>query len=220
MTKKPLKFKTYFLAGLVALLPLWFTFFVLRAMFYIVANATRPFLGAFLREWAPLDYAPFLFDLLCFVGTLLIVYLVGLSVTNIIGRRLFQRAESYIGNIPIISDIYFAIRKITDVVLGQEVHHFKRVVMVQFPRTGMYSVGFLTCDQSGELQEKTSEHVVNIFIPTTPNPTSGFLVMVPKEQVTFLDMSVDDAIKMIMSGGLVMPSSPSPVPMTFAKGSI
>lgn len=210
MAKSQKGFKGYFLAGLVALLPLWVTIIFLRTLFYIISNATRPYLRPFLREWAPIEYAPFLFDLICFLGTILLVYLAGLIVTNLVGRQIFNRAEKLLGRLPIVSDIYFAVRKLTDLFLSQDRTKFKRVVMVEFPRKGVYSVGFLTSDQTGEVQEKTSEFMVNVFIPTTPNPTSGFLVMFPREQITPLDMSVDDAVRMIVSGGLVMPDYTPP----------
>jgi uncharacterized membrane protein len=206
VTKSKKGFKSYFLAGLVALLPLWVTFIFLRAIFYIISNATRPFLYPILREWTPLEYVPFLSDLVCFLGTILLVYLTGRLVTNLVGRQIFDRAERTLTRLPVVSDIYMAVRKLTDLFLGQDKSKFKRVVLVEFPRKGMYAIGFLTCDQTGEVQEKTREFVVNVFVPTTPNPTSGFLFMVPREQVTPLDMTIDEAIRMIVSGGLVMPS--------------
>jgi len=198
-------FKGYFLTGLVALLPLWVTIILLRALFYIISNATRPILQPILREWTPLEYAPFLFDLTCFLGTLLIVYLVGVLVSNLVGRQIFVKVERLIFRLPIVADVYQAVRKLTDMFSSNANSKFRRVVLVEFPRKGIYSVGFLTSDQTGEVQEKTAEFVVNVFVPTTPNPTSGFLIMVPKEGVIPLEMSVDDAIRMIMSGGIMMP---------------
>jgi uncharacterized membrane protein len=105
-----------------------------------------------------------------------------------------------------INKIYGAIKEVSNAFLGQDRGTFRKVVLVECPRKGMYAIGFVTSEVKGEAQMKTEETVVNVFVPSTPNPTTGFLLLVPKEQVIPLDMSVEDGLKMIVSGGIVTPT--------------
>src|SRR5450755_443785 len=139
-----------------------------------------------------------------------LISIVGLLARYYIGKRLIEWLDGLMMQVPLLNKFYGAIKQVNEAFAGNK-NSFKTVVLVEFPREGMYSVGFLTSEQRTEVQQKTKEKVVAVFIPTTPNPTSGFLVLVPEDQVTKLDMSVPEAIKFIVSLGAISPE-PAPVP--------
>lgn len=136
--------------------------------------------------------------LICTVGVLARYY---------IGKRIIEWLDALMMNVPLFNKFYGAIKQVNEAFSGNK-NSFKTVVLVEFPREGMYSVGFVTSEQRAEVQEKTSEKVVAVFIPTTPNPTSGFLVLVPETKITKLDMSVADGVKYIVSLGSIAPELP------------
>jgi len=129
---------------------------------------------------------------------------VGLLARYYIGKRLIEWLDGLMMQVPLLNKFYGAIKQVNEAFAGNK-NSFKTVVLVEFPREGMYSVGFLTSEQHAEVQQKTREQVVAVFIPTTPNPTSGFLVLVPEDKVTRLKMSVADGIKYIVSLGSISP---------------
>ncbi|HQD40060.1 MAG TPA: DUF502 domain-containing protein, partial [Bacillota bacterium] len=113
--------------------------------------------------------------------------------------------EKMIGKVPVMNSVYSALKQVVDAFSPDQTNAFQRVAMVEYPRKGTWSIGFVTGISSGEVQRKTEHEVLNIFIPTTPNPTSGFLIFVPKQDVIFLEMSVEDGLKLIISGGVITP---------------
>jgi len=129
---------------------------------------------------------------------------VGLLARYYVGKRIIEWLDTAMMNVPLLNKFYGAIKQVNEAFSGNK-NSFKTVVLVEFPREGMYSVGFITNEQHGEVQEKTQKNVVAVFIPTTPNPTSGFLVLLPEDKVTKLDMSVADGIKYIVSLGSIAP---------------
>ena len=135
---------------------------------------------------------------------------VGVLTRYYIGKRLIEWLDGLMMQVPLLNKFYGAIKQVNEAFAGNK-NSFKTVVLVEFPREGMYSVGFLTSEQRAEVQAKTPEPVVCVFIPTTPNPTSGFLVLVPEDKVTRLEMSVADGIKYIVSLGSIAPELPAPV---------
>jgi uncharacterized membrane protein len=137
----------------------------------------------------------------------LLVLSAGALATNLIGQRIIGAAEKFIERIPIVGSIYVATRQIRDVILLKNKAIFEKVVLVEYPRLGIYSVGFVTKDGLKEVEEKIGQKVLSVFIPTTPNPTSGFLLLIPEEEVVFLNISTEDALKLIISGGLVTPAN-------------
>ncbi|HOO50607.1 MAG TPA: DUF502 domain-containing protein [Alphaproteobacteria bacterium] len=140
---------------------------------------------------------------------------VGMFTRNFIGRMFLNLSHYIMERLPVVKTIYGALKQVIDMVMGQQANAFRDVVMIEYPRKGVYMMGFLTGRTEGEVQELTDKEMVNIFIPTTPNPTSGFLVFVPKEEVIDLNMSVDDGLKMIISGGMITPKYvPNIVPET------
>ena len=141
------------------------------------------------------------------------VYLLGTLAGNVLGRQLIAALESLLMQIPVVRGIYSATRQFLQTFSGDKNEAFSKVVLFEYPRKGLWTMGLLTGETRGEVQEKTDDVVVSVFVPTTPNPTSGWLIFVPRKNLTELSMSVDDAFKMIISGGILTPeTNPQPVP--------
>ena len=193
-------FKNNFLAGILVLGPAVATFYLIKFLLGI--------LDTFLPWWLdPQHYLDFKIPGLRIVLTLFIVILIGALGRYYIFKVLFRWGEDLLHKLPVVSGIYKAIKQLVGTFMGQGQGGFKNVVLVEFPRKGVYAIGFLTGVTEGETQEKTPERVLNVFIPTTPNPTSGFFVMFPEDQVKRLEMTVEQAFALIVSGGVVTPKS-------------
>ena len=148
-------------------------------------------------------------SLVALVVAMIMISTVGVLARYYIGKKVIDWTDRVLMRVPLLNKFYGAIKQVNDAFAGNK-HSFKTVVLVEFPREGMHSIGFLTSEQRDEVQQKTREKVVCVFVPTTPNPTSGFLVLVPEDKVTRLDMSVTDAIKYIVSLGSVSPEYTPP----------
>ena len=194
--------RKYLIAGLLVWMPLGITFLVVRA---IVGFLDKILL------WLPAQYQPDI--LLGFhipgLGVVLAVVLVlatGMIVANLLGRRIVAAWESLLARIPLVRSLYAGIKQIMEAVLATDAKSFRKVLLIEYPRKGVWSLAFMTSDNLGEVQAKTRTDVISVFIPTTPNPTSGFVLMVPSEDVVHLDMSVEEGLKMIISMGVVVPT--------------
>jgi uncharacterized membrane protein len=143
-------------------------------------------------------------SLFAFVLAVALISVVGVLARYYIGKRMIEWLDVAMMNVPLLNKFYGAIKQVNEAFSGNK-HSFKTVVMVEFPSAGIYSIGFITNEQRGEVQQKTKQNVVCVFVPTTPNPTSGFLILVPEDKVTKLDMSVADGIKYIVSLGSITP---------------
>lgn len=201
MAKKK-SFKTYLLTGTIILLPLLITIYVLFFLFSMIDNLLLDLFKTFGYQMIPG---------LGFALTVITVFFTGLIAQNVLGRKIIHYGEKFVLNIPLVKEIYNAIKQVIDAFSVQSKDAFQRVVLVEYPRKGLYALGFVTGVGAGEVQDKTEETVVNVFLPTTPNPTSGFFLMIPKEDLVPLDMTVEEGIKMIISAGVVNPQYP-PVP--------
>jgi uncharacterized membrane protein len=135
----------------------------------------------------------------------------GYASHYLFGRWLFRRMERLISHVPILNQVYRTTKQIVDTFQSQQREGFDKVVMIEFPRTGLYSIGFVTKHVEGEVRTRTGENFVNVFIPTTPIPTNGFLVICREQDLIRLDMSVADGMKLIISGGAIAPPYPAPV---------
>jgi len=196
--------KKHFFTGLIVILPFFITVYIVWLVFRIVGTFFTPAFTRLFEIFLLVKIPDFIITIFSAVVTAVLIYLVGVLVSNIIGKRILQAAESLLMKIPMANGIYDAIRKLIDVFFSNK-SNFKRVVLIEWPRKGVYSIAFITAEAVGEVQESTKEDVVNVFMPTTPNPTTGFLVLVPKSDIIPLKMSVDDAVKLIISGGIVVP---------------
>lgn len=141
------------------------------------------------------------------VITLALILLTGLFATNYLGNKIIHWADGAMRKIPIVRPIYISIKQMIDTVFTDQKKAFKSVVLVQYPSKGIYTLGFITSTASEMIMEKTGKIMQSIFIPTTPNPTSGMLIMVPEEDIIYLSMPVDAAIKLIVSGGILLPET-------------
>ncbi len=193
--------RKYLIAGLLVWMPLGITFLVIRAIVGFLDNTLL---------LLPEAYQPD--NLLGFhipgLGVLLAVILVlatGMIVANLLGRRLVSAWESLLSRIPLVRTLYAGVKQIMEAVLATDAKSFRRVLLVEYPRRGVWSLAFMTTDQLGEVQQKTEPDVIGVFIPTTPNPTSGYVLMVPEHEVVYLDMPVEQGLKMIISMGTVVP---------------
>lgn len=187
---------TYYALGLLIVIPTAVCAWVLWTLFTKVDNI----LGQLFRR-LEIDVPG-----LGFLTINLLVLVLGIVAGNVFGRQLILMWEGLLKRIPLINKIYTATYQISEAFLGkQERKIFSRVALVEFPRQGTYAVGFVTSTAAGEVQEKTREKVCSVFIPTTPNPTSGFLVLEPEEKIITLEMSVEDAIKFVISAGSLTP---------------
>lgn len=131
----------------------------------------------------------------------------GFLARNLIGQRLIRATERLVNRIPGVSKIYRAVRQIRDVIIGREGAVFQKVCVTQYPRDGVYVVGFVTSEEKGVVQEATGKDLVAVFVPTTPNPTSGFLLYVPRNEIVIMDIPVEEAMKLIVSGGAYLPGN-------------
>jgi uncharacterized membrane protein len=137
--------------------------------------------------------------------SVIIVFTTGIIVANLFGRSLVQLWEKMLARIPLVRSIYAGVKQILETVFSSGGQSFRKVLLVEYPRRGMWTLAFQSGTTRGEAQAKTGVEVINVFIPTTPNPTSGFFIMLPREEVIELEMSVDDGLKMIISAGVVVP---------------
>jgi len=200
--------KKNFLLGLVVVLPFFLTVYIVWIIFKVVGRFFTPFLTKILEVFVPVHIPGFVVIFFSALITLLLIWFIGILTSNFIGKKLFQIAENLLLKIPMASGIYDATKKLMRVFFMDK-STFQRVVLIEWPRKGVYSIAFMTAEAMGEVQERTKEEVVNVFMPTTPNPTTGFLVLVPKNEIIQLNMSVDDAMKLIISGGIVTPNTVS-----------
>jgi uncharacterized membrane protein len=196
------RLKTYFLAGLIVILPAAVTLYTLVLL-------SRFFDGLLSRV---LYYVPAVGPLLAaipgsgLVVTAVTVVIIGVVATNVVGRRAVRYWDRFFLGVPIARGIYNSTKQIVDAFLAQGNSAFQEVVLIEYPRRGMYVIGFLTGEMKGEVSERTQSDLLAVFVPTTPNPTSGMLVLVPKDEVRRLDMPVDDGLKLIVSGGVYRPA--------------
>lgn len=191
-----------FFAGLLVVGPILASVGVLLWAFNIVT-------GWLLPETLASHRLAFVYRLVALILFIAFVVLVGWATRLVIGKQLLIWAEKLIGQVPVLNRTYGFMKEISQTLLSGRKTMFQRVVLVEFPRPGLYSIGFVTNETGGEAQARTKQRVLNVFIPTTPNPTSGFLVLVPDTQVTSLSMSVADGMKMVISGGAVTPPYPA-----------
>jgi uncharacterized membrane protein len=198
---RPRSLRRYLVAGVLIWLPILAVVWVIRFLAQLT-DQTLLLVPAAYRPEALLGFTPpFLGALLAF----LIVLVTGLLVTNLIGRHLVELWEELLQRIPLVRSIYSSVKGLAESVFSQD-NAFRRVVLVPYPHPGVWSMGFLTAENLVDISAKTGVPCACVFIPTTPNPTGGFIVIVPRAQVIDLDMNVDAAMKMIVTLGVVAPA--------------
>ena len=200
------KIRGYFLAGLLVIVPLGVTFFVITAILRLIDRL----LVIIPPKFHPDTYLPFKIPGLGLVLAILLVMLTGILVKNYIGRRVVDFGEYILSGIPLVRPVYVAVKQVLQAMFGDTPYAFKRAILVEYPRKGIYALAFVTGRAYEEIKEKTGKEMINVFLPTTPNPTSGFYLVVPEEDTVPLNISVEDAFKLLISGGVVEPGGKVP----------
>lgn len=212
--------RRYFVTGLIIVLPAVLTFYIVWILVSFVGGFVSPFMRVFLRNIVAADILEPLTTLVSVLVTVGLICLVGITAIHV-SQRMFERAEAILRRIPIVRGIYGSIRQIIDLVMARG-SAFQKVGMIEYPRKGIYSICFITSRRRWDIPGR-SEPTLTVFMPTSPNPTSGFFMLVAENEVILLDISVDEAMKMIVSGGLIGPEGrklfvePTPVEMSREK---
>jgi len=138
--------------------------------------------------------------------TIGLVFVVGLLTRNFVGRKMVHLGEGIVDRIPIARIIYIGVKQLLEALFVQKTKAFDKAALIEYPRRGVYAIGFITGESKGEVQSMTPKNMINVFVPTTPNPTSGFYILIPENELIVLSMSVEDAFKLIVSGGIISPA--------------
>ena len=194
-----LKLRNYFFTGVIVLIPIGFTLYLSK----FLINFSTKLVPAGLN---PNTYLPYYIPGVEIILTIIFITIVGSLSLSFLGKKFLQIIDDLFKRIPILRTIYSAIGQMTDSFRNQEGNK-KSVVLFEYPRKGVWAVGFATTENTGEIKSKTKLYLINVFVPTTPNPTSGFLLMIPKDDLIYLDMTFEEASKFIVSAGTSIPKS-------------
>jgi len=192
------KFSNYFLRGLITLLPLLVTIWLLWFMFSFLDSILGNIIALFVGHSLPG---------LGFLITIALILVTGYFATYVFSARVFQFGEQILYRVPIVKSIYVSAKQINDVLfIHKGTDEYRRACLIEYPRKGIYSMGFITSDAAEEVEKKTKSKLINIFVPNTPTPATGFLIMVPAQEVILLEMKTEEAFKYIVSGGVLKPT--------------
>ncbi len=196
------RLKRYFLTGLLVIVPITLTLLVVR---WVVRFMDNLFASVLPESMSPETWFGIPLPGIGLLATLVLILLVGLLTANIFGRSLVNFYERLVDRVPLVKGIYTLFKQVSDTVFSRDRNAFRKVVLIEYPRKGIWAVAFVTGVSEGEVQEVTEKRLVNIFVPTTPNPTSGFYILVPQDEMIELKMTVEEAFKLVISGGMVTP---------------
>ncbi|MDD5084609.1 MAG: DUF502 domain-containing protein [Candidatus Omnitrophica bacterium] len=202
-------FRNSFFAGIAVLLPLWVTVVVVRFLvvwmnrFLVnpIASIVKVSLG-----WTGMEPVFWTAKIVVFFAIIFAIALIGMVARTIVMKRLINFGEGILLRIPLIRNVYRAVQQLRDTFLINKRNIFQRVVLIEFPRPGIFSIGFVTAESGGGIPELQDKDLINVFVPTSPNPTTGFFLMVPRSEAKPLSMSIEDGIKLVISGGALPPS--------------
>jgi len=207
--------RNYFITGLVVVLPIILTFIilgylvvktnelVLKPISNILIQNVQPFLPQVSQGY--LFYIGYVVKFLVFILILVFITSIGLATRWFIIRKSFAGLEGLLLKVPMAGKIYISIKQLSNAFLGQRKGIFEKVVLLEYPRRGIYSIAFVTSRAKAEIQHKTKSNMISVFLPTTPNPTSGIFLLVPEDELIYLDMSVEEGLKLVVSGGKITP---------------
>jgi uncharacterized membrane protein len=198
--------KKYFITGLLVLVPVIITGWVLSTLI----NTLDQSLLLLPKHWRPKELVGHNIPGLGALLTLLIILVTGMIATNIFGQQLIAWWDAIMARVPVVKSIYSSVKQVSDTLFSEKGNAFRKAVLVQYPRQGSWTIAFLTGTPGGEVSAYLHGEYVSVYVPTTPNPTSGFFLMLPSVDVVELEMSVDQALKYIISMGVVAPSEPPP----------
>ena len=198
------RLRNIFITGLLITLPIVLTWFILQFLFKNLDALSPVFTNVLIQLGAPFPEGyriPFLGVLI----TLLIILIVGWLTTSFFGKKIFQLGETLVEKITFVRRIYTGSKQVVISIAQADTSAFRKVVLLEFPRRGLLAIGFVTGESRGEVQRLTQENMFNVFVPTMPNPTSGFLIFAPADELTEVSMSIEEGIKYVVSGGIVTP---------------
>ncbi len=198
------RIKTYFLTGLVVASPVGITIYLALAFINLIDRNIIPLIP---ESYNPETYLPFPIPGIGLVFLFFMLTFLGFFAANFLGKTLIKIGEKILNRLPIVKSVYNTLKQIFETVISENKGSFQEVVLVEYPRKGIWAIAFISGENTGEIQAKLPEDVVNIFLPTTPNPTSGFLLFVPVKDIIKLDMTPDEGAKYVISAGLVDPST-------------
>lgn len=193
--------KKYFITGLLVLVPLVVTFWVMSTLIETLDQS----LLLLPEEWRPQKLLGFSMAGLGAILTLVVIFLTGVIATNFFGQQLIMLWEELLSRVPVVKSIYSSVKQVSDTIFSDSGNAFRQALLVEYPRKGAWTVAFLTGEPGGDVSNHLQGDFVSVYVPTTPNPTSGFFLMMPKTDVVELDMTVDQALKYIISMGTVAP---------------
>lgn len=196
------RLRGYFITGILVTAPISITFYLTYLFLKFIDSQVAKFLP---QSWYETLYVNNVIPGFGLIITVIFFVIVGWFATNILGRFFIRIAEYLVDRVPVIRTLYGAIKQIFETIMASKSQAFREVVMLEYPRKGVWAIGFVTGVTEGEAQRLTKDTVVNVFLPTTPNPTSGFLLFIPKGQLKYLDMSVEEGVKMVVSAGIITP---------------
>lgn len=199
------RLRNYFLTGFVITAPLVITLYLIWTFVKWVDSWVIPYVP---EIYNPSTYLPYQIPGIGLLIAIFMITIIGFLTANIIGRSIVSYGEHFVGRMPLVRNIYNGLKQIFSTVLSDESSSFQKVGLIEYPRPGLWAIVFIATETRGEVRMRIAEmghETLSVFLPTTPNPTSGFLLFVPKEQITILDMSVEDGAKLVISAGLVTP---------------
>ena len=194
--------RRYLLTGIVVTAPISITIYLTYVFLSVVDDNVSKI---FPREWYEQLYGQTTIPGLGLIIAVIFFVMVGWFATNFLGRLIINVSEYIVDRMPVIRSIYGMIKQIFETIMASQSQAFREVAMLEYPRKGVWSIGFVTGRTEGEVQRITAEETVNVFVPTTPNPTSGYLLFVPKKELAYLDMSVEEGVKLVVSAGIITP---------------
>ena len=197
-----LRFRNYFITGIIVVAPITLTIYLVSLVINLIDEKIVPLIPL---RYNPETYLPFAVPGIGVVIMVIVLTFIGWLTTGLVGRTVVRVGENLLDRMPIVRSIYSALKQIFETVFTQNSRAFRDVVLIPYPRQGCWAIGFATGTTKGEVQDAIQDEVVNVFLPTTPNPTSGYLLFLPKKDVIFLSMTVEQGIKLVISGGVVTP---------------
>jgi uncharacterized membrane protein len=205
------RLRNYFLTGLIIVAPLAITAYLTWTFIGWVDSWVKPYIP---QVYNPDHYLPFAVPGFGLVTALFLITMIGFLTANLVGRSILGFGESLLDRMPLVRSLYKGLKQIFQTVLAEQSGSFKQAALIEYPRRGLWSIVFIATDTRGEVNNRLpEEESISVFLPTTPNPTSGFLLFVPRKDVIILDMSVEEAAKMVISAGLVSPDFPKKLPV-------
>ena len=200
-------YKKYILTGIISIIPVYITYWIIEQIFLIVSipgkNIISYFTGLFnFSNDINIQFITITEYMLGFILTIMFLFFLGLIISNVVGKKIYSYFETLLNSIPIVNKVYSSIKQIISTISIDNKKSFKKVVMIQYPRKGLWTIAMVT----GESTNKNKKEFYTLFVPSTPNPTTGYMIIISKEDVVNTNLSVEDATKVILSGGLVTPN--------------